>query len=106
MRINDTELEYFIDYINKIIHLMDLDNSGTRSLTNAIDPTFQKMFIEQESLLKDVYDFKWICYGTDGIITEYRTYNFNFISSHYNELLHEPYVSKMKERTQRRYGRG
>ena len=95
--IKGTKLEYFIDYINKRIHLFDLDNYGSTTLSNNLDPTFQQKLIDQECLLSDVMDFKWICYGTDGIIAEYRNYNFNIIS-HDMRLTHEPYIEKMKER--------
>jgi hypothetical protein len=97
MRINNSELEYFIDYINKRIHLLDLDTLGMRSLTNTIDPTFQKMFIEHENLLKDVIDFQWICYATDGLIAEYKNYNFKFIPNE-ADICHKPFKEKMLAR--------
>lgn len=97
MRIGDSELEYFVDYLNKRIHILDLDHSGMRTLTNAIDPTFQRKFVEQEHLLSDVLDFQWLCYATDGIIAEYRNYNFKFVPRDERNL-HQPYVKKMEER--------
>jgi hypothetical protein len=101
MRIGNSELEYFIDYLNKRIHLLDLNKFGTMTLTNNLDPSFQQELINQESLLSDIMDFDWICYGTDGIITEYSHYNFKFLS--YNTLLlHQPYVDKMKIRREKK----
>jgi hypothetical protein len=97
MRVGHTELEYFIDYINKRIHLFDLDNYGSSTITNSIDPTFQQKLLEQENLLQDVMDFKWICYGTDGIVAEYRNYNFKYISERDSQL-YQPYLEKLEGR--------
>lgn len=97
MRIGDTQLEYFIDYLNRRVHLFDLDKSGMRTVTNAIDPKFQKRFIRQEQLLSDLLDFQWICYGTDGIVVEYKEYSFSFVS-HKDQRVHQPYIDKMEAR--------
>lgn len=94
MRIGNTQLEYFIDYLNKRVHLLDLDRSGMQTVTNAIDPKFQKRFIRQEHLLSDLLDFQWICYGTDGIVAEYKDYNFSFVP-HGDQRTHQPYIEKM-----------
>lgn len=100
MIIGNSKIEYFVDYINKKVHLLDLDNFGTRSLTNAICPEFQNKLIEQENLLKDVVDFEWICYGTDGIIASYKEYNFKYCNPKL-PYLHEPYKEVMKKRKER-----
>lgn len=97
MRLGNTSFEYFIDYINKKIHLLDLDQSRTMSLTNAIDPTFQQKLVDAECLLKDVLDFEWLCYGTDGIVASYRNYNFKF-ANHKLPYLHQPYLEIMTKR--------
>jgi hypothetical protein len=100
MRVGNTEVLYYIDYIGKRIHLLDLDNAGRRSLTNAIDPTFQKLFIEQEMLMEDVLEFDWICYATDGIIASYKNYNFKYMNPKL-PYLHAPFVEIMGQRRMR-----
>jgi hypothetical protein len=99
MKINNTEILYFIDYLNRGIHLLDLDRSGRMSLTNAIDPRFQQALIDHENLLQDVMDFEWYCYGTDGIIAVYRNYNFSFLKDY--SIMHKPFVELMKQRRSR-----
>lgn len=102
VRINNTELEYFIDFITKKMHLLDLDNSGTKTLTNAIDPHFQQALIDQENLLQDIIDFEWLVYATDGIIASYSDYNFKFVNPKL-PYLHKPYVDVMKKRRPDRF---
>jgi hypothetical protein len=97
MRVGNTELLYYIDYIAKKVHLLDLDEVGRTSLTNAIDIHFQKEFIEQESLLIDLLDFDWICYATDGIVAIYRDYNFKFLNPKL-PYLYKEYLEVMKKR--------
>jgi|SRR3954465_9874378 hypothetical protein len=97
MKVGNTELLYYIDYVGKRIHLLDMDGQGRTSLTNAIDPTFQKLFVEQEMLMTDILEFDWICYGTDGIIASYRNYNFKFMNPKL-PYLHKPFVDIMAER--------
>lgn len=94
MRINDIELEYFIDYINKRMHLLDKNTSGT-SLLNAIDPAFQQSVIDHENLLQDIIEFDWICYGSNKLIVLYQDYNFKILNSKM-PYLHKPYIEKLK----------
>lgn len=97
MRVGNTELVYFIDYLGKKIHLLDMDEPGRKTITNAIDPTFQQKLIEQEGLLNDVMDFDWLVYATDGIIASYRNYNFKFVNPKL-PYLHQPYLEIMQSR--------
>jgi hypothetical protein len=97
MKVGNTELLYYIDYVGKRIHLLDMDGQGRTSLTNAIDPTFQKLFVEKEMLMTDILEFDWICYGTDGIIASYSNYNFKYMNPKL-PYLHKPFVDIMAER--------
>jgi hypothetical protein len=97
MKVGNTELLYYIDYVGKRIHLLDMDGQGRTSLTNAIDPTFQKLFVEKEMLMTDILEFDWICYGTDGIIAAYSNYNFKYMNPKL-PYLHKPFVDIMAER--------
>jgi hypothetical protein len=96
VRVKNTDVEYFVDYINKAIHLLDGNKYTHMTLTNSIDPTWQRLFVEQEALLIDVLDFTWFCYATDGIVSTYSNYNFKFIADH--TQLHQPYVEIMRQR--------
>jgi hypothetical protein len=101
MLVGNTEVIYFIDYLGKRVHLLDMNSPGRMSLTNAIDPTFQKKFVEQEQLLKDIIEFDWLCYGTDGIIAAYSNYNFKFVNQKL-PWVHQPFVEEMiKRRTKK-----
>jgi hypothetical protein len=100
MRLDNTHFDYYVDYITKKIHLLDLNNFSTMTLTNAMCPEFQAKLIEKESLLSDVIDFEWLCYGTDGLIASYRNYNFKFANSKL-PYLYPPYLEKMEKRRSR-----
>jgi hypothetical protein len=100
MLVGNTELIYFIDYIGKRIHLLDMNTPGRMSLTNSIDPTFQQKFIDQEQLLNDILDFEWICYGSDGIIASYKNYNFKFVNQKL-PWVHKPFLEALAERRKR-----
>lgn len=97
MRIENTDIEYHVDYIEKKIHLLDLDRDQARSLTNTISPDFQKRMVEQEGLLQDVLNFDWICYASDGIICSYSNYNFKFMNPKLPYLF-EPFIEEMVKR--------
>lgn len=97
MLIDNTEVTYFIDYINKKMHVLDSDSPGRMSLTNAIDPHFQKRLLEQENLLQDIIDFEWFCYGTDGIIASYHDYNFKYVNAKL-PWVHKPFLDVMMKR--------
>ena len=97
MKIGKCELEYHVDYINRKIHILDLDQPMRRTLTNEISPDFQKRFVAQEELLQDCLEFDWICYGTDGIICSYSNYNFKYQNPKLPYLF-EPYVKEMDNR--------
>jgi hypothetical protein len=91
MKIGEVELEYFIDYIGRSIHLLDLSNSHYRRLLNAIGPELQNELIEKEHLLQDVLTFDWICYSNTGLIMEYKNYSLVFVSKN-DKRLHRPFV--------------
>jgi hypothetical protein len=94
MQVGNVELLYFIDYLNKRIHLMDRTSVGQITLVNTIDPTFQQKMIEQEQLLRDIIDFEWICYGSDGFISSYSNYNFKVLNSKL-PYLYKPYLDEV-----------
>ncbi len=100
MKIEETRFEYFIDYINNRIHLLDCDNSVANSLINNISPEFQAKMIEDECLMLDVLDFEWICYGQDGLIVSYKDYNVKILNPKLPNL-HKPYKVVMETRKKR-----
>jgi hypothetical protein len=92
MKIFNTEIEYFIDYVSRTIHIKERPTSSFHSLFNEISPEFQSLLIEEEHLLMDVLDFEWICYGFAGLIMEYKNYSLVFVSKT-DERLHKPFIS-------------
>lgn len=97
MQIENTEIEYHIDHEQKKLHLLDLDQSGRKSLTNAIGNAFIMSLIEQEHLPLEVFKYEWICYASDGIVASYEGYNFNF-KHHSLPYLHKEYLEVMEDR--------
>lgn len=105
MKVNKTELDYHVDYLNKKIHLLDKSGfPGQTSLTNSLDPDFKKSLIAQESLLQDVLDFDWICYSCEGFIALYTDFNFKMVSPKL-PYLHEPFLKYMQQK-RKDFGRG
>jgi|1185.fasta_scaffold77493_3 hypothetical protein len=90
MIINDIKFDYYINYLGKSVHLLDLSNSHFKTLLNAMCADFQKKLIEEEALLQDVLGFDWICYGQSGLIMEFNKYGLQFISKG-DKRLHAPY---------------
>jgi hypothetical protein len=66
-------------------------NRSQFGLLNIIDPHFQMEVIEKGYLLIDVMDFDWICYGSGGLIMEYKDYSLMFVSKEDNRL-HKPFM--------------
>lgn len=93
MKLKDIEFEYFIDYINKRVHLLNREN-GFKLLSDRIDYRFQKDFIEEESLLVDVIDFDWFLYEVNGIIVLYKNSNYQLVNP-VMPFLHKEYVEKL-----------
>jgi hypothetical protein len=91
MRIDNIEIEYFINYIGRSIHILDKTRNHYQNLLNIMSPEFQKRIIEEEQLLSDVFDFDWICYGSGGLIMEFKEYTLVFVSKQDNRL-HKPFI--------------
>lgn len=63
-----------VDRMRQIIHVLDVNDDNTRSVTNGIEQ-IQPQIIQQHQLSGEVSNWKWILYGTDGIAS---LYNGNF----------------------------
>lgn len=96
-------IEYFIDFIGKKVHLMDNSTSYVHSLVNEISPDFQKNFLDQQVFTDDLLKFEWIIYGSDGLISAYSNYNFKILNPKL-PYLHEPFVETSRIRRNKRYG--
>lgn len=92
MIVDNTEVVYFIDYIEKKVHLADLTRSSIRNLPNNIGPEFLEKIIEQEHLMVDVLDFEWVCYCLNGLIFIYKDYSMVLVD-HNEKWLHRPFLS-------------
>jgi hypothetical protein len=95
MKINNIELTYFINYLEKTVHLKDLNHFRNRYLLNEVSPSFKKKIIESESLLTDVLGFEWLIYCSDGLVMEYKDYNLTFVTKE-DKRLHKPFLSLKK----------
>lgn len=99
MEIDNIELEYFIDYINNKMHLLDssLNSHTIGNLPNVIGTGFQKKLIEKENLLIDVIDFEWICYCPNGVVMAFKDYNLKLISKKL-PWLHKPFLTVSEDK--------
>lgn len=95
MKIDGLELEYFIDYTNKAVHLLSRSRASYQEVLNAISEDFKRRLIEQEQLLIDIFDFDWICYSMTGLIMEYKDYGLLFVSKS-DKRLYKPYMSVLE----------
>ena len=93
MMIDNIEIIYFLDYIERRIHLLEVNKS--KSILNEISPDFQKRIIEQEHLLMDVIDFEWILYASGGLIFAFKDYNLHFIEKT-DKRLHSPFKAQIE----------
>jgi hypothetical protein len=93
----DLDLEYFVDFLNKRIHLLGKEDRGHLYLANTMSPDFQKRFIEHHNLLEDVLDFEWLCYLKSRIVISYANYGYKWISANHPKL-HKSFLQKMVER--------
>jgi hypothetical protein len=91
MRINNIEVEYFVDYVGRGIHILDKSRAHYQNLLNEMSPDFQMNFIEGENLLMDVMEFDWICYGSGGLIMEFKEYGLVFVPKN-DKRLHKPFM--------------
>jgi len=96
LKINGIEIKFHVDYIERIIHLFDVNSSHIQSLVNNISPSFQKDLIQQGQLLLDVLDFEWVCYSLNAPIFGYKDYNLYFINET-EKRLYEPYRRVLKD---------
>lgn len=94
MQIKDTEIDYYIDFPNKRIHLLDLDKDERRTLTNSIGLTFQVRFLTELELDADIMGFEWYCYGTDGNVARYRNHAFKYIPLS-SKTIYKPFAKVM-----------
>lgn len=92
-----TALSVMVDKQNHI-HLLDLDEEGTKSLTNAIDAGFQLKVLDEIKKTHNL-DFKvakWFCYHSDGYVTEWDGV-FRHVP-HIDSMLYDPFTEVATER--------
>lgn len=94
VKIDNINIEYYVDYLKRQMHLLDLENFANQSVRNCIDQTWQRKLIYQEMLLTDVMDFDWYIYALDGVVLVYRHYNLSFVDDY--SQLHQAFTEKLK----------
>lgn len=71
---------YHVDYLERTVHILELNQRSQGGLINQIDPSWQHRFIDDHHLLQDVYEFEWYIYSSNGMVTKYRNYNLSFVN--------------------------
>src|SRR3954466_2323569 len=104
MDLGKVEIDFHVDYINKKVHLLDLNQNTSFGLFDVISPDLKTKFAQDHDFMMDVLTFDWICYGRDGIVCSYDNYNFKYMNPKL-PYLHEPYLDEMEKR-RHRYSRG
>jgi hypothetical protein len=95
------KIEYFIDYINRKIHILDLENFSTMGgLANKISRDFQRKLIEEENLMQDMIEFEWFCYCSNGFVLLYKDYNVVFLNKKL-PWLHRPFLDVLEQRSKK-----
>ena len=96
MKVENIEVEFFIDYLNKRIHVLEKGRSlYNQSLPNIIGTEFQKSFIEQQNLLIDVMNFEWFCYCSNGLVLLFKGRGLNLVSDT-SEMLYKPFLDALR----------
>lgn len=92
----------FVDYENKIIHILDLDQGGL-TVTNAMGKALQLEILSknQKTVHDEINQWIWYCYGTDGIIAEYQDGSFTRSIAINNIYAHPPFAKAMEPRRER-----
>lgn len=89
--------DYYIDYLNRRVHVLEKGKPlYSNNLPNQMGTDFQKRFIEKERILKDVLDFEWLCYSSDGLVLLYKKHNLSLASGKV-ERLHKPFLDVIKK---------
>lgn len=98
MKIEDVNFDFHVDYINKKVHLLEREKSGiNQGLTNVISTDFQIQLVVKEFLLRDVIDFDWVLYCSNGLIFAFKNYSLNFVSRT-EKWLYEPFTAVLAHR--------
>lgn len=63
----------------KIIHVLDDYQQGNTSVTNGVQYG-QKAILDELGLKGKVEDYTWYLYGTDGVVSNFKHGQFNFVS--------------------------
>lgn len=92
IEIGNTALSVTIDEKFNL-HLLDLDEEGRKTLTNAIDAGFQLKVLEK---IKDISVKNWVLYHTDGYVTKWNGH-FEHVP-HTDSMLYQPFKAVAAER--------
>lgn len=77
MEVNNSQFVVYANTVENQIHLLDLDISGTRSVTNNIDFEFLNDVMRElpydfkQGFAKSMADIRYFWIGTDGVATEF-----------------------------------
>ena len=89
----DVHCLIYVDVKQGTIHVLDVNNEGTTSVTNGIEQ-IQEQIIKQHNLSGSVADWKWFLYGTDGVASVYEHGEFHVAPT---DLLNEKYALMMEK---------
>ena len=91
MKIKNVEVDYFLNMRTKKVHIKELKSNLLNPLINNIDSNFQKILIEEELLQRELLNFDWICYCHEGLILNYKDYQYKILNKKL-PYLHEPFL--------------
>jgi hypothetical protein len=91
VQFENAKFEYYVDYVEKRIHIKDHESAHTYSVMNQISPDFQKWLVREEELLIDVLEFDWYLYTGNDIVARWSDYTFKFITPTESSV-YKPYL--------------
>lgn len=96
--IHHTVVTLYIDLVKKCCHILDLNVSGSRTVTNAVSEEYLFRVVDEyvgaADPLKAIESYRFLLYGTDGVVSEWKDDHFLFIQEH-DEALHPFFESSM-----------
>lgn len=81
---------------NNVVHVLDVGRKGAPSVTNSIE-LIQPQIMERLGLGDGVSGYKWLLYGTDGIISAFDWGRFEYVPTNH-PLVRQDFARRMKGR--------
>lgn len=83
----------FYDHKREIMHVLDLNNPESPSVTNSIE-RLREQIMARHRIWRGLDTVGWFLYGTDGIISEFKGGQFFFVDPD-DERVHQEFKQAM-----------